>query len=90
MDFMKATNDFAFKRLFGNQSHKDILISFLNSVLELSETDKIVETTIIDPNNLPDIPGEKNGIVDVRCRDNQGREYIVEMRARSQERARIC
>jgi len=34
MTFADPKNDLAFKKIFGNEKHKDILISFLNSVLD--------------------------------------------------------
>ena len=36
MQFISPQIDFAFKRIFGNEQHKEVLISFLNSVLDLS------------------------------------------------------
>ncbi|MBF0336548.1 MAG: PD-(D/E)XK nuclease family transposase [Nitrospirae bacterium] len=36
MQFVDVRNDIAFKKIFGNENKKEILISFLNSVLDLS------------------------------------------------------
>ena len=37
MKFADPKNDLAFKKIFGNEKHKDILISFLNSVLDFKD-----------------------------------------------------
>ena len=42
MIFLDPKSDIAFKKLFGDIAHKNILISFLNSVLERIEGEKIV------------------------------------------------
>src|SRR5580692_179892 len=54
MAFLDPTKDIAFKKLFGNQNKKEILINFLNNVLERPKGEKIVEVTINDPNNYPE------------------------------------
>src|SRR5271170_377129 len=54
MVFLDPTNDIAFKKLFGNQNKKEVLINFLNNVLERPQGEKIVEVTINDPNNYPE------------------------------------
>ena len=79
MVFLDPTNDIAFKRLFGNQAKSEILISFLNSVLELAEGDKITSVIITDPYNLPDAQWLKTSIVDVRCTDQSNRQFIIEL-----------
>ena len=82
--YVDAKNDIAFKKLFGNSAHKEILISFLNSVLERAEGAKIVDVIINDPANLPEIRDLKSSIVDVRCIDQLSHQYIVEMQVISQ------
>lgn len=37
MKFVNPRNDVAFKKIFGNEEHKEILIAFLNAVLDLTE-----------------------------------------------------
>ncbi len=79
MIYLDPKSDVAFKKLFGNMAHKNILISFLNSVLERAETAQIVNVVINDPANVPDNISIKYSIVDVRCTDQNGHQYIVEM-----------
>ncbi len=88
MIYLDPTNDVAFKKLFGDIAHKDIIISFLNSILERKNERKIVDVAIGDPNNLPEVnsPEEqsKSSIVDIRCTDELKRQYIIEMQVASQ------
>ena len=87
--YLNPKNDIAFKKLFGDMAHKDIVISFLNSILERKEGRKIIDVTINDPNNLPETnsPEEqsKSSIVDVRCTDQLKNQYIIEMQVATQK-----
>ena len=84
MIFLDPTTDLAFKKLFGDQAKKEILISFLNSVLNRKEGEKIVNVTMTNPYNDPDVDWLKLSIVDVRCVDQQGKNYIVEVQVEPQ------
>ncbi len=85
MIFLDPTSDIAFKKLFGSSAHKNILISFLNSVLGRVGGEKIVDVIVNDPNNLPETQLTKASIVDVRCTDQSGNQYIVEMQVSPQK-----
>lgn len=66
-----------FKKIFGN--NKDLVKSFLNSVLPL-ENDALIDTLEYLPSEqIPRTPLKKYSIVDVRCVDQNGRIFIVEM-----------
>ena len=70
--------DLAFKRVFGE--HKNLLKSFLNALLPLADDGQIQSLDYLTPEQVPEIPGLlKNAIVDVKCKDTQGRTFIVEM-----------
>ena len=70
--------DLAFKRVFGE--HKELLRSFLNAVLPLADDAQITDLEYLPPEQVPEIPGLlKNSIVDVKCVDQKGRIFIVEM-----------
>lgn len=77
MRFLDPKNDLVFKRVFGE--HANILISLLNALLPLDENQTIVTLDYLPPELVPEIPIIKNSIVDVRCSDNYGRQFIVEM-----------
>lgn len=75
--YLDPKNDFAFKKIFGH--HPDLLKSFLNAVLPLPKGCVIKSLTYLVSEGIPDLEGFKNSIVDVRCKDNHGRYFIVEM-----------
>jgi predicted transposase/invertase (TIGR01784 family) len=79
MIFLDPKSDLVFKKLFGNAAHKNILISFLNSILGRKDQDAIVDVVFTDPHNIPETYDAKHSIVDVRCIDQKGHNYIVEM-----------
>ena len=69
--------DLVFKKIFGQ--NKDLVKSFLNSVLPL-ENDALIDTLEYLPSEqIPRTPLKKYSIVDVRCTDQKGRIFIVEM-----------
>jgi len=84
MHFLDPTNDFAFKKIFGNEKKKTILISFLNSILRLEGKQTINDVTLLNPNQAPQIKGAKESILDVRCHDHSDTTYIVEMQVLNQ------
>ena len=69
--------DLTFKKLFGE--HKDLLISLLNALLPLSGDEQVESVEYLPAELVPDLPMGKNSIVDVRCKDLSGRQFIVEM-----------
>jgi predicted transposase/invertase (TIGR01784 family) len=79
MKFVDVTNDVAFRKIFGNENRKEVLISFLNAVLVLEGERQIVDVDILTPYQLPALKGGKVTIVDVKARDQDGKSYIVEM-----------
>jgi predicted transposase/invertase (TIGR01784 family) len=66
-----------FKRIFGE--HPALLIKFLNAVMPFEPGRLIEEITYLPSEMIPDNPTRKYSIVDVRCRDNAKRQFIVEM-----------
>jgi predicted transposase/invertase (TIGR01784 family) len=79
MTFVEVTNDIAFRKIFGNENRKEVLISFLNAVLLLENDNQIVEVAILNPYQLPSIRGGKVTIVDIKAKDQNQKSYIVEM-----------
>ena len=75
--YLDPRNDFAFKKIFGN--HPNILKSFLNALLPLDEDNYIVDLEYLPTELVPVAPVLKNSIVDVRCIDSYGRQFLVEM-----------
>ena len=79
MKFVDIKNDVAFRKIFGNENRKEVLISFLNAVLCLQDNKKITDVTILTPYQLPELRGGKVTIVDVKAKDQSGKTYIVEV-----------
>jgi len=77
MKYLSPKNDMVFKKIFGQ--HPDLLKSFLNAVLPLSDDQKIETLEYLPVEQIPDIPILKRTIVDVKCRDRMGRIFVVEM-----------
>ncbi|MEM6338673.1 MAG: Rpn family recombination-promoting nuclease/putative transposase [Pseudomonadota bacterium] len=77
--FLDPKNDIAFKRVFGSENHKDILIHFINDILELKYSEQIESVEFLSPIQDPEIAYKKQSIIDVLCRDKNGVQIIVEM-----------
>ena len=77
--FLDPKNDVAFKKVFGSEKHKDILIHFINDILELKGNDQIDEVEFLSTIQDAEIASKKQSIVDVLCRDKNGVQIIVEM-----------
>jgi predicted transposase/invertase (TIGR01784 family) len=79
MKFANPTNDIAFKKIFGDMNHTEILISFLNSALDFKDKYKIKSITIANPYQIPKIEELKNTILDINAIDNNNNHFVVEM-----------
>lgn len=77
MRYLDPKADLTFKRVFGD--HPDLVKSLLNALLPLDEGQEIADVEYLPAELVPDNPLRKNSIVDVRCRDVRGRQFIVEM-----------
>jgi len=79
MKFANPTNDLAFKKIFGNENRKGILISFLNSVLGFKDNKIIVDITLLNPYQVPKIEELKETILDIQVTNQNNEKFIVEM-----------
>jgi len=77
--FADPKTDFIFKRIFGSEPHKHLLIELLNSLLELEGDRRIRDLTYLPAEQMVPLPEMKLSIVDVKCVDERGTEYVVEM-----------
>lgn len=77
MRYLDPRADLTFKRVFGE--HPDLVISLLNALLPLDADQQIKSVEYIPIELVPDNPLKKNSIVDVRCKDEKGRQFLVEM-----------
>ncbi len=85
MKFLDVKTDFAFKKVFGSTDSKDILISFLNSVIEFDNKQKITDLTIVDPYSIPLLKGMKDTYVDVKAELSDKSRVIIEMQVLNHE-----
>ena len=70
--------DIAFKKIFGVEENKDILISLLNSIV--SEADQIDDLELLNPYNERNFKGDKLSIVDIKARNKHDHTYfLIEM-----------
>ena len=74
--YLDPKADLTFKLIF---EHEDLLISLLNALLPLDEGKQIEHLEYLPAELVPENPGKKNSVVDVRCHETGGREFIVEM-----------
>ena len=75
--YLDPKADVVFKKVFGEHPH--LLKSFLNAVLPLPDEYPIVTLEYLSSEHTPVIPILKRTIADVKCTDNAGRVFIVEM-----------
>ena len=77
MRYLDPKADLTFKKVFGE--HPDVVRSFLNALLPLPADAEIEEIEYLPAELVPVTPLRKNSIVDVRCKDQLGRQFLVEM-----------
>ncbi|MGV2433236.1 MAG UNVERIFIED_CONTAM: Rpn family recombination-promoting nuclease/putative transposase [Rickettsiaceae bacterium] len=77
--YLDPKNDVAFKKIFGSEKHKDILIHFINDILGFKGNRAIKEVTFLSTVQDPEIASKKQSIVDVLCKDSNDTQYIIEM-----------
>lgn len=78
MRYLNPKADLTFKKVFGE--HPDLIISFLNALLPFEKPEEeITQVEYLNPEMVPQTPFHKDSIVDVRCKDQSGRQFIVEM-----------
>ena len=76
--YLNPKADLTFKKVFGE--HPDLVMSFLNAMLPFDKAEEeITWIEYLNPEMVPVNPFRKDSIVDVRCRDKAGRQFIVEM-----------
>ena len=69
--------DLVFKKLFGTEENKDILLSLINAVLP--ENQQITDLTLKNPYNISDYAEGKLSILDIKAEDENGNLFDIEM-----------
>ena len=75
--YFNPYTDFGFKKLFGEEGSKDLLIDFLNQLLP--EYHQISELSFKNPEKIPSTSKERKAIFDIYCQTKEGKRFIVEM-----------
>ena len=73
--YISPFTDFGFKKLFGTEMNKDILMEFLNALLK-KEEGKIVDLTYLPLEQLGTIFDERKAIFDIYCENEKGEKFI--------------
>ena len=80
--YINPYTDFGFKKLFGTELNKDLLISFLNALLNGEQ--EITDLTYLNGEHLGDGYGDRRAVFDVYCQLADGKKFIVEMQKAEQ------
>ena len=80
--YINPFTDFGFKKLFGSEPNKDILISFLNEILP--EKHRITDLTYAKNEQTGLREDSRNAIFDLFCTSQSGEQFIVEMQKAKQ------
>jgi len=69
--------DIAFKKIFGTEENKDLLISLINSIV--SKEDQVVDITLLNPYNQKNFKQDKLSILDIKAKGNHGKTFNIEI-----------
>lgn len=75
--YINPLTDFGFKRIFGTPFNKDLLIDFLNALLEGER--EISDVTYRNGEQLGASRKDRRAVFDVYCQATDGSRFIVEM-----------
>lgn len=80
--YINPYTDFGFKKLFGTEMNKDLLISFLNALFNGHEV--VRDVTYLNSEHFGENYLDRKAIFDVYCENEQGEKFIVEMQKAEQ------
>lgn len=69
--------DLAFKKIFGVEENKDLLMSLINSIV--SEEDQVVDVRILNPYNAKNFRSDKLSILDIKAEGETGKKFNIEI-----------
>ena len=82
--YFNPFTDFGFKKIFGEEPNKALLIDFLNELLR-SEESTIVDLEYLTNEQLGHAPTVRRAVFDIHCRNQDGEHFIVEMQKTRQK-----
>ena len=77
MNLISPRVDVAFKKIFGVEENKDLLISLINSIVSLD--DQVSEITLLNPYNPKNFKHDKLSILDIKARGADGKRFNIEI-----------
>jgi predicted transposase/invertase (TIGR01784 family) len=80
--YINPFTDFGFKKIFGEEASKPLLIDFLNALLP--STNKIVDLTFKNTEQLGQTEADRKAIYDLYCESENGEKFIVELQKAKQ------
>jgi len=81
--YINPFTDFGFKKLFGSEVNKDLIIAFLNSLLP-KEAGIIADLTFLPSEQVGRTEFDRRAIFDLYCENEKGEKFIVEMQRAKQ------
>ncbi len=81
--YISPFTDFGFKKLFGTEPNKDLLIDFLNELLRKDEGE-IVDLSYLSKEQLGRAEDDRKAIFDIYCENEKGDKFIVEIQKAKQ------
>ena len=69
--------DVCFKKIFGVEENKDLLISLINSIV--SEADQVSDVTLLNPYNIQNFKADKLSILDIKAKGADGKKFNIEI-----------
>jgi predicted transposase/invertase (TIGR01784 family) len=80
--YVNPFTDFGFKKIFGEEASKSVLIDFLNALLPLE--DKIADLSFKNTEQLGQTDADRKAIYDIYCESETGEKFIVELQKAKQ------
>ena len=81
--YVNFYTDFAFKKLFGTEVNKELLISFLNSLFDGTEVVK--DLKYLNVEHLGHVSTYRKAVFDVCCENEKGEKFLIEMQKAEQQ-----
>lgn len=80
--YINPFTDFGFKKIFGEEASKTLLLDFLNAILP--ESGKIVDLTFKNSERLGETEEKRRAVYDIYCETEKGEKIIVELQKAKQ------
>src|SRR3990167_4542614 len=69
--------DIAFKKIFGVEENKDLLILLINSIV--SKEDQVSDVTLLNPYNPKNFKSDKLSVLDIKAKGVEGKRFNIEI-----------